>query len=160
MTLCDVSDNATVNTIVGVWIHAENLIPVANFTNMVLLLYPSMDKWLHPSQCVGWNVLSIPKIQRLHRWSLGMDKQFHPTFYQAYDYLSMLGLKLMHISKRGYWGLFDEHGWTGIRKWVNNHIHNYVTPIVIWAGINHLTYGLPSKWRHGWVIPPCFTCIY
>ena len=24
--------------------------------------------------CVGWNYLSIHKIQRLHRWSLEMDK--------------------------------------------------------------------------------------
>ena len=23
---------------------------------------------------MGWNYLSIPKLQRLHRWSLGMDK--------------------------------------------------------------------------------------
>ena len=23
---------------------------------------------------VGWNNLSIPKLQHLHRWSLGMDK--------------------------------------------------------------------------------------
>ena len=35
---------------------------------------PSMDKELHPLQRVGWNYLSIPKLQRLHRWSLGMDK--------------------------------------------------------------------------------------
>ena len=31
-----------------------------------------------------------------------MDKEFHPTFYQACDYLSMLGLKLNHVSKRGH----------------------------------------------------------
>ena len=30
-------------------------------------------------QSVGWNYLSIPKLQRLHRWSLGNNKQFHPT---------------------------------------------------------------------------------
>ena len=28
---------------------------------------------------MGWNYLSIPKLQRLHRWSLGMDKSFHPV---------------------------------------------------------------------------------
>ena len=50
-----------------------------------------------------WNYLSIPKLQRLHRWSLGMDKQFHPTHYWVCDYLSMLGLKLNHVSKRGPW---------------------------------------------------------
>ena len=51
---------------------------------------------------MGWNYLSIPKLQRLHRWSLGMDKYFHPTHYNGCDYLSMLGLKLNHVSKRGH----------------------------------------------------------
>ena len=50
---------------------------------------------------MGWNYLSIPKLQRCNRWSLGMDKLFHPTHYRACDYLSMLGLKLNHVSKRG-----------------------------------------------------------
>ena len=49
------------------------------------------------------NYLSISKLQRLHRWSLGMDKCFHPTFFWACDYWSMLGLKLDHVSKRGHW---------------------------------------------------------
>ena len=35
---------------------------------------PSMDKLLRAMKSVGWNYLSIPKLQRLHRWSLGMDK--------------------------------------------------------------------------------------
>ena len=35
---------------------------------------PSMDKQLHPLQTVGWKYLSIPKLQWLHRWSLGMDE--------------------------------------------------------------------------------------
>ena len=30
----------------------------------------------------------------------GMDKWFHTTLYWAPDYLSMLGLKLIHVSKR------------------------------------------------------------
>ena len=51
---------------------------------------------------MGWNYLSIPKLQRCNRWSLGMDKLFHPTLYMACDYVSMLGLKLNHVSKRGY----------------------------------------------------------
>ena len=50
---------------------------------------------------MGSNYLSIPKLQRFHRWSLGMDKQFHPTLYSTCDYLSMLGFKLNHVSKRG-----------------------------------------------------------
>ena len=35
---------------------------------------PSKDKYLHPLYTVGWNYLSIPKLQWLHRWILGMDK--------------------------------------------------------------------------------------
>ena len=41
---------------------------------------------------MGRNYLSIPKLQWCNRWSLGMDKQFHPTLYWTCDYLSMLGL--------------------------------------------------------------------
>ena len=52
---------------------------------------------------MGWNYLSIPKLRRCNRWSLGMDKQFHPTLYRACDYLSMLGFKLNHVSKMGSW---------------------------------------------------------
>ena len=50
---------------------------------------------------MGWNYLFIPKLQRCNRWSLGMDKPFHPTLYQAYSYLSVLELKLNHVCKRG-----------------------------------------------------------
>ena len=32
-----------------------------------------------------------------------MDEWFHPTLYRAYAYLSMLGLKLNHVSKMGPW---------------------------------------------------------
>ena len=44
---------------------------------------------------MGWNCLSIPKLQRLYRWILGMDKLFHPIHYNGCDYLSMLWIKLM-----------------------------------------------------------------
>ena len=62
----------------------------------------SMDKQLHTLKTVGWNYSSIPKLQRLYRRILGMKNQFHPTLYNGCDYISMLGLKLNHISKRGY----------------------------------------------------------
>ena len=48
----------------------------------------------------GWNYLSIPKFQRLYRWGFGMDKKFNPTIYNGCDYLSMLRLKLNHVSKK------------------------------------------------------------
>ena len=49
---------------------------------------------------MGWNYLYIRKLQWLYCWSLGMDKEFHPTLYNGCNYLSMLGLKLNLISKR------------------------------------------------------------
>ena len=64
-----------------------------------------------------WDYLSIPKLQRLHRWSLGMDKQFHPTFHNGWDYISMLGLKLNHVSKRGH-----------RPQWVNSVLVNTLRP--------------------------------
>ena len=47
-----------------------------------------------------WNNLATPKIQRLHRWSLGMDMKTHLTFSWICYYVSMLGIKLNHVSKR------------------------------------------------------------
>ena len=38
---------------------------------------------------------------RCSRWSLGMSKQFQPTLYDGWNYLSMLGIKLIHVSERG-----------------------------------------------------------
>ena len=49
---------------------------------------------------MGWNYLSIPKLQRCNRWSLGMDKQFHRTLYNGCNYLCMSGVKLNHVGKR------------------------------------------------------------
>ena len=40
------------------------------------------------------------KHQRLHRWSLGMDKSFHPKLHWAYDCLFRLRLRSIHVSKR------------------------------------------------------------
>ena len=34
---------------------------------------PGMDIWLYQLWCVGWNYLSIPKLQQCSRWSLGMN---------------------------------------------------------------------------------------
>ena len=37
---------------------------------------------------------------RCDRWTLGMDKQFHPTLYRACDYSTMLRFTLSLVSKR------------------------------------------------------------
>ena len=52
-----------------------------------------------PVRC-GMNYFSIPKLQRLHRWSLGMDKEFHPTLHNG-SLFTHAGIKLNHVSKRG-----------------------------------------------------------
>ena len=38
-----------------------------------------------------------------HRWRFGMDKKTHPGYNWSCDYLTMLGLQLNHVSKRGSW---------------------------------------------------------
>ena len=48
---------------------------------------------------MGWNHLSIPKPQRLHHWSLGIDQWYHPSLYWLCYYLSMLGLNLNVLVK-------------------------------------------------------------
>ena len=55
---------------------------------------------------MGRNNLSIPKLQRLYRWSLWMDKLFHLIYYNRCDYISMLPFKSVHVSKTGARGFF------------------------------------------------------
>ena len=57
------------------------------------------------------NYLSIPKLQRSHRWSLGIDKYSKPTNYNRCNYLTMQGLKLTHVSKRGHWRFMMASWW-------------------------------------------------
>ena len=52
---------------------------------------PRMDEQSHPSQNVGWNCLSIPRLQWCNHWILGMGKYSRATFYWTCDYLSKLG---------------------------------------------------------------------
>ena len=59
--------------------------------------FTKMDKSLRPKQNLGWNHLSIPKLQRCLR----TDKEFHSNLYWACDYLFILGVKLIHAGKRG-----------------------------------------------------------
>ena len=50
---------------------------------------PSIDKQSYAKHNVRPNYLSISKLHRLYRWSLGMDKWFLPTLYKRCNYLSM-----------------------------------------------------------------------
>ena len=94
---------------------------------------------------MGWNYLSIPKLQRLHRWSLGMDKQFHPIFYNGCNYLSMLGLKLNHVSKRG-------HRYRGITRfdWTS---HLYTNEEQTWSQLVMVWTKWGERVHEGWGSP-------
>ena len=48
------------------------------------------------------NYLSIPIFQRLHVEILQIDKSFHPTLYNGYNYLCMLGLELIYHGKMSH----------------------------------------------------------
>ena len=67
--------------------------PVVPFTDMDQL-WSQHGQVLITSKSVGWNNLSIPKLQWLSYWSLGINTQFHSTFCKTCDYLSMLKSKL------------------------------------------------------------------
>ena len=72
-----------------------------------------------------WNYYSTPKLKRLHRRSLGIEMLFHATLYNGRNDLSILVLKLIHVSKMGlcwwnhcglvppYWGIDLGHHWIG-----------------------------------------------
>ena len=50
------------------------------------------------------NYLTIPKLQRLHRWRFGMDTSLNFTYYNGLNYLSLLGLLGFNLT---HWPLGD-----------------------------------------------------
>ena len=56
---------------------------------------------------MGWNYLSIPKVQQCNRWSQGMDNWWHSTLYNGFHHLTMLGFKLIHVSKLDPWASYQ-----------------------------------------------------
>ena len=58
------------------------------------ILYMQSVKWIFGANEKNWYV-------KTNLWSLGTDKLFYATLYNGYNYLSMLGLELNHVSKRG-----------------------------------------------------------
>ena len=65
----------------------------ARYQGPLLLTCTSTPTWISnhmPSKM--WDEITYPFP---NFWSLGMDKQFHPTLYNGCNYLFMLGLKLM-----------------------------------------------------------------
>ena len=43
---------------------------------------------------------TFPKLQRLHRWSLGMDKWFHPILYKGCDYRQVSNINCTLIGNK------------------------------------------------------------
>ena len=57
---------------------------------------------IYPLSSMGWNYLSSPKLWRLRRQMYGEVIPFHILLViWSYYHLSMLGLKLIHVSKMG-----------------------------------------------------------
>ena len=58
-----------------------------------------------------WYVITypFPNFNGLTVGTLGMDKLIHPTLHWAGEYLSMLGLKLIRVSKMGSDMILEEH---------------------------------------------------
>ena len=71
----------------------------------ITLIPAWMNNYIHYKV---WDEISfsIPKLQRCNRWSLGVDKLFHPTLFGACDHLFMLGCMLIHVSKIGHRALY------------------------------------------------------
>ena len=120
-----------------------------------------MDTYLHTWCSVGWNYLSIPKLQRLHRSSLGMD------------YLSMLWLKLSNVNNRGprnyLWYVYThiQYNFTDTTNHTNNDVIGWTCPlnwpVVKWPSdppwlyeqtvdLRVDSYATKLKWRHCHVI--------
>ena len=56
--------------------------------------------WINFKPTMVFTYLTFPKLQRLHRLSLRMDELCHLTLCNRCNYLSMLLLKLNHVSNQ------------------------------------------------------------
>ena len=66
--------------------YGQNVSPLHHISHFVCVMHqgplllawlnfnPIVDKWLQPRYSVGLTYLSIPKLQRLQRWRLGLDE--------------------------------------------------------------------------------------
>ena len=103
----------------GQWVNRDTIIYICLRVNNVLSIRVGkrgscgpfnshgstlMQTWISNADIILWGIkyLSNPKLQRLHRWSLRMDEQFHSTSYWPCDYLSMLRLKLSMLVKEAH----------------------------------------------------------
>ena len=87
------------------------------------------------------------------RWSLGMDKHFHHTHYWACYDLSMLGLKWIRVSKRGYRHEFGFALLSLLNKYTIILITMDESEIITWVYWDSYRHRVRiqniSQWRHG-----------
>ena len=84
-----------------------------------------------------WNYLSIPKLQQWHSWNLGIDNSSCFTVYWSCGYLSMLVLKLIHVSKP----LEKEHVYfLNINMYAENFKYIYIQSYILSAYNNLIFY--------------------
>ena len=114
-----------------------------------------MDK-IHPLYSVRWYYFSI-QTSTAQLWSLGMNKQLHPTLCWACYYLSMLWLKLNHVSKRGPWFgcamLCCGYFMVGVmclfscflKSWWRHQMETFSTLLALCAGYSMVTGEFPSQ---------------
>ena len=147
----------------------------------MLTLIPS---WISNHMCSGmksliysqtstvqmrWNYLFIPKLQRLHCSSLGIDNLFNRKFYNECNYFSMLGLNIIMLAqlrspmqdkkiRTKPWfsgilpnlGNFYWNGSTGILARISNYIHYHMWVKITHPNFNSSLIKPPSKFGHGW----------
>ena len=116
-----------------------------------------------------WDEISypIPKLQWLHIWGLAMNMEFRPTINNGCNYLSMLGLQLIHVSKRGSRTLqeLQEQRWPRsdpsipqTRQWEFNYLANLSKGISydVEGGINRDTLEYGSNFEFSVDVCPGF----
>ena len=87
-----------------------------------------------------YNYLSIPKIQSCSNYSLGTDKQLYLTHQWVRDYLSMQGLKFIHICKSvQHAGHYDMHP-----RW-RHQMETFFALLALSAGNSPVTGEFPSQ---------------
>ena len=96
------SDNYVVTISLSIGLHRQPSYNAEQFWSRYYLnSFNLIPAWMsnHMSSRV-WDEISEP-LPNFHRWSLEMDKLFHIELYNGWNYVSMPGLKLINVSKRG-----------------------------------------------------------
>ena len=101
-----------------------------------------------------------------------MDKLFHTTLYWTCDYLSMLGLKLIHVSERGSWSWYHYRFIKWNYKGTVHRKYKNITISMVPVRKGRLEHGsswgqhgahlgpVGPRWAPCWPHEPCYHGIY